>query len=75
VICPAEELVRLLVQGGQVVVASGGSAGRGAWLHPRDQCLRAAIKTRAFARAFRRAVNAPAPEELLTALARRAGSQ
>jgi uncharacterized protein len=74
-ICSADGLIRLSAPGGQVAVAPGGSAGRGAWLHPRDECLRAAIKSRAFARAFRRAVTAPPPEELLAALTRRAGSQ
>lgn len=38
-------------------------AGRGAWLHPAKPCLKTAIKTRAFNRAFRTAVQAHDLEE------------
>ena len=45
----------------QVVADPTRSApGRGAWLHPRRECLERAERTRSFARAFRRAVD-PAP--------------
>ena len=68
-VCQAGDLVRLAAAGDRVIVApSGRSAGRGAWLHPRDDCFKAAIKARAFARAFRRSMTMPAPEELMAAL-------
>ncbi|WP_231988500.1 DUF448 domain-containing protein [Mycobacterium sp. 1274761.0] len=35
------------------VDAAGNLPGRGAWLHPDQQCLHAAIRRRAFARALR----------------------
>jgi predicted RNA-binding protein YlxR (DUF448 family) len=69
---PAGELVRLAIVEDRVAVAPGGaSAGRGAWLHPREECLRAAVKGRAFVRAFRRPVTMPALTELMAALAAR----
>jgi predicted RNA-binding protein YlxR (DUF448 family) len=66
-VCPAAELVRLGLQADRVVILTS-SAGRGAWLHPREDCLRAAVRGRAFARAFRRPVTMPPPEELMAAL-------
>ncbi|MET0900285.1 MAG: YlxR family protein [Mycobacterium sp.] len=36
-----------------VVDTAGNLPGRGAWLHPDPQCLHAAIRRRAFARALR----------------------
>ncbi|WP_414687927.1 YlxR family protein [Mycobacterium sp.] len=36
-----------------VVDTVGNLPGRGAWLHPNQQCLRAAIRRRAFGRALR----------------------
>jgi predicted RNA-binding protein YlxR (DUF448 family) len=35
------------------VDTAGNLPGRGAWLHPNPQCLRAAIRRRAFSRALR----------------------
>jgi predicted RNA-binding protein YlxR (DUF448 family) len=68
-VCPAGEMARLVLEAERVVIAPGGrSAGRGAWLHRREECLRAAVRGRAFARAFRRQVTLPAPEELTAAL-------
>jgi predicted RNA-binding protein YlxR (DUF448 family) len=65
-------MVRLALEGERVVLAPGGtSAGRGAWLHPEDSCVRAAVRSRAFARAFRRQVTLPALEEFVTALTAR----
>jgi hypothetical protein len=60
--CPASELVRIVAPDGVVRVlparrrdpAVAGARGRGAWLHPRESCLAAAVKSRAFGRAFRR---------------------
>lgn len=55
----AVELLRMVaVSGGDghlaVVVDSAGSLrGRGAWLHPDERCLEAAIRRRAFTRALR----------------------
>ena len=40
--------------------------GRGAWLHPTEQCVAAAVKQRAFGRAFRVGVNGLDPVQLLT---------
>ena len=47
------ELVRLVQDHGRVVTARPGAPGRGAYLCPEVQCLDAAEKRRAFARAFR----------------------
>lgn len=46
------------------VGAVGGRRGRGAWLHPREECLTKAVKTGAFARAFKRAMVDVKPELL-----------
>jgi uncharacterized protein len=62
--CPASELVRLCVREDRVELAAA-SHGRGAWLHPRAACLEAAVRGRAFSRAFRRSVAAPALDDLL----------
>jgi len=48
--------------------------GRGAWLHPRPECVTDAVKKRAFARAFRAAVDGPDPAQLLTDLRRAIGA-
>jgi predicted RNA-binding protein YlxR (DUF448 family) len=63
-VCPVSELVRL-VRSGQGVAVSARSAGRGAWLHPRAECVRAAVKARAFSRAFRQSVTFTATEDLI----------
>jgi predicted RNA-binding protein YlxR (DUF448 family) len=39
--------------------------GRGAWLHPRPECVTAAVKHRAFGRAFRAGLDSPDPVRLL----------
>jgi uncharacterized protein len=71
-VAPASELVRLAAPDGRVAVATrrGGAAmprqGRGAWLHPRLQCVTAAVKKRAFGRAFRGGVDGPDAAQLLT---------
>ena len=68
-VCPAGELARLQLRQERVEVAPAGRGqGRGAWLHARGECVRAAVKTRAFARAFRRPVIVPALEDLMAAL-------
>jgi uncharacterized protein len=71
---PASELVRLTAPDGRVAVASRRSGramsrqGRGAWLHPTTGCVTAAVKTRAFGRAFRGAVEVNDPAQLLAAV-------
>ncbi len=50
---PQAELVRLKRDGGSVVAAGRGAAGRSAYVCPAEGCLEAAEKRRAFARAFR----------------------
>ena len=50
---PQGELVRLVGAEGRVVPALPGAPGRGAYVCPDAQCLEAAVKRRAFARAFR----------------------
>jgi uncharacterized protein len=62
--CPASELVRLCAAGDRVE-PSAASRGRGAWLHARADCLEAAVRARAFSRAFRRSVTPPALADLL----------
>ncbi|MCG5055535.1 MAG: YlxR family protein [Myxococcales bacterium] len=42
--------------------------GRGAWICPSTPCVRAALKTRAFPRALRSAVQVPSEIELLSQL-------
>ena len=55
----AGELLRVVaVSGGSgryavVVDTKGSHSGRGAWLHPEDRCLSAAIRRRTFGRALR----------------------
>ena len=55
----AAELLRVVAEGGGdghyavTVDAAGNLPGRGAWLHPDQQCLHEAIRRRAFARALR----------------------
>jgi predicted RNA-binding protein YlxR (DUF448 family) len=66
-VCPVSELVRLVLSGTGVAVAAR-SAGRGAWLHPRPECVRAAVKARAFSRAFRQSVSFTATEDLIAAV-------
>jgi predicted RNA-binding protein YlxR (DUF448 family) len=49
-------VVAVLTVNGQSAVAvdaQGSHPGRGAWLHPDDRCLTAAIRRRAFGRALR----------------------
>lgn len=48
-----DELVRLVLEQGRVVPARPGATGRSAYLCPEENCLGAAEKGRAFARAFR----------------------
>jgi predicted RNA-binding protein YlxR (DUF448 family) len=48
-----DELVRLVASHGQVVKAWPGAPGRSAYVCPQENCLEAAEKKRAFARAFR----------------------
>lgn len=43
--------------------------GRGAWIHPRTACLQRALKTKAFARAFRGPVSTGRVEEAWADLA------
>ncbi len=54
------ELVRLALVDGVVVVDRDRQGGRGAWLHPGEECLERAVKRKAFGRAFRRVVVADA---------------
>jgi|tagenome__1003787_1003787.scaffolds.fasta_scaffold19830653_2 predicted RNA-binding protein YlxR (DUF448 family) len=70
-VCPAGELRRLVLAGpagDRVTVAARGAPGRGAWLHPRGECLQAALRGRAFGRTFRRPVIVPEVGELMAAL-------
>jgi predicted RNA-binding protein YlxR (DUF448 family) len=66
-VCPAVELVRLALVEDRVQLAPR-AAGRGAWLHPRAECARAAVKARAFSRAFRKSVSFPATDDLIAAV-------
>jgi predicted RNA-binding protein YlxR (DUF448 family) len=47
------ELVRLRIEGDQVVIDRRREGGRGAWLHASPGCLERAARRRAFGRAFR----------------------
>jgi hypothetical protein len=71
-IVPSSELVRLAAPDGRVALAirRGGATmprqGRGAWLHPTPDCVNAAVKQRAFGRAFRGKVDGVDPVRLLS---------
>lgn len=57
---PSDALVHLTVRGERVEVADpivAGRTGRGAWLCPQETCFEAALRRRAFDRAFRRRVS------------------
>jgi predicted RNA-binding protein YlxR (DUF448 family) len=57
---PAADLVRIVVDGTRLVFGRrGGRPGRGASLHPRRECLAAAVARRALPRAFKRPVDEP----------------
>jgi len=47
-------LVRLAIEENRVIVSGKETGGRGAWLHAREECLRAALDRRALTRALRR---------------------
>lgn len=48
------DVVRFVLRDAQVILdAEASMPGRGAWLHPHRECFDAALKRRAFARAFR----------------------
>lgn len=64
---PQRGLVRVVLTGGRVVAdPDRRAAGRGAWVHPRRECLAAAAKG-GFARSFRTSVRRPDVEEILNA--------
>ncbi|MGN6762410.1 MAG: YlxR family protein [Leifsonia sp.] len=51
---PRSSLLRIVAQNSELVVdPSATRPGRGAWLHPVDECLDLALKRRAFGRALR----------------------
>ncbi|WP_285113562.1 YlxR family protein [Leifsonia sp. fls2-241-R2A-40a] len=51
---PRSSLLRVVAQESELVVDSSAALpGRGAWLHPVDECLDLALKRRAFGRALR----------------------
>lgn len=52
-----DSAVRFVLDGDQLVLdAERRMPGRGAWLHPSSECFEAALKRKAFNRAFRRPV-------------------
>ena len=71
----ASALARVALSGGTIVPWGSGHGarptGRGASLHPAADCLRAALKTGAFARAFRARVDAPNEDFLEQLIQRR----
>ena len=59
----ATELVRLVIVDGRLQVgARSGQPGRGASIHPEEACIAAAVRSRAFGRAFRQPMIAPFQE-------------
>ena len=54
-------------RGAPLALVRARMSGRGAWLCPSPTCVRAALKARAFSRAFRAEVRVP-PEDELVAL-------
>jgi predicted RNA-binding protein YlxR (DUF448 family) len=73
-VSPAKDLLRLTAAEDRVQL-SGTSRGRGAWVHPRAECVQAAVRSRAFARAFRRNVIVPAAEDLIRAIEAMGGAK
>jgi uncharacterized protein len=68
----ASALARVALSDGTIVFwGAARPAGRGASLHPNADCLRAALKTGAFARAFRARVEMPTEADLLEQLIQR----
>jgi predicted RNA-binding protein YlxR (DUF448 family) len=68
---PADALARVALRDEKLVVWGPGRArpsGRGASLHPDAACLRAALRTGAFARAFRGGVRVDDEADLLQQL-------
>jgi predicted RNA-binding protein YlxR (DUF448 family) len=56
----ATELVRLVIVDARLRVgARSGQPGRGASLHPNEACIAAAVRSRAFGRAFRQPLTFP----------------
>ena len=67
----AVALVRLVVIDGRLRVGPrGGQSGRGASIHPREACVMKAVKTRAFARAFRMPLLEPSGPDAVRAFVR-----
>jgi len=66
-----DELIRLQVRDGRVVPFEGRAAGRGAYLCPDRACFEAALRRKAFARAFRS--SAYVDERLWEAIEARSG--
>lgn len=63
-----DELIRLVwdeTTGAVVTDEAAVLPGRGAWLHPRSQCVETALKRRALGRALRRPVEADQAAEVL----------
>lgn len=63
-----DELIRLVWDETTGTVVTDEAAvlpGRGAWLHPRSQCVETALKRRALGRALRRPVEADQAAEVL----------
>jgi predicted RNA-binding protein YlxR (DUF448 family) len=81
----ARELARMIAPMGAIVFtkdrgaadqatrAAGGRRGRGAWLHPREECMAKAVKAGSFARAFKRAIAEVKPELLRAKMHRMIG--
>jgi predicted RNA-binding protein YlxR (DUF448 family) len=67
-VSPSRELVRFVLVD-ERIQPSARSAGRGAWIHPHPDCVRAAWKARAFARAFRKNVSFPNLDDLIATVA------
>jgi len=65
---PRDELLRLVRAPSGVVTLDPGklAPGRGAWVHPRESCLRRAEAARAVGRAFRGKARPPPPGALLS---------
>ena len=62
---PADELVRLGLTDGRVVVAGRSRSGRGASLHARPACLETGLRVEVLARAFKQRVTIEDAAELL----------
>jgi predicted RNA-binding protein YlxR (DUF448 family) len=62
---PRSSLLRIVARDGRATVDAGARLpGRGAWVHPDQGCIDAAVKRKAFGRALRTAINTESLQDM-----------